>query len=385
MRRIGIVTGARSDFWHLRSVVDEIRRRDGLEERIYATGMHLAARFGETVRHVEEAGYQVASRVRIGLDDDDPRSVARAIGETTCGFASLLDDDRPDLLVVLGDRFETIAAALAAVPFGIPLAHLHGGEVTEGSWDDQLRHALTKLAHLHFAATEEAAARIRSLGEEAWRVTTSGAPGLDRIATFEPIEPAELSSQLGLASGGGPLVVVLYHPETRGDCEGGGAGGARRIVAALERIEGARCVLLGSNADTGGRAIEEVFDAFAAERPGAVRAESLPDRVFLSLLAGADVLVGNSSAGLIEAPAFGLPAVNVGIRQAGRTRGANVIDCEASGVEEALRRALDPGRRASLAGMASPYGDGRASGRICDVLEKVELGPGLLRKRFAGR
>ena len=265
----------------------------------------------------------------------------------------------PDLIVLLGDRLEMLAAALAALPLTIPVAHLHGGEVTEGAIDEQARHAITKLAHLHFPAAEPYARRIRQMGEEPWRVHCAGAPGLDRFAQRAALSREELARRLGLPLRR-PTLLVTFHPVT---LEPGEAGRhSAELAAALEMVDG-DVIVTYPGADAAHDAVIGPLESLAATRPGTRMVPALGEDGYGALLREADVMVGNSSSGLIEAPSFGLPVVNVGILAG-------------------IRRALAPEFRASLHGLVNPYGDGRASPRIARVLREVELGPRLIRKRF---
>lgn len=380
-RTIGVVTVARSDWGHLLPLLQEIRAAPDLELFLFVAGSHLAPRFGRTAGFIEEGGWKITERVDMRLDADAPEAIARSIGVGVGGFADALVRSRPDLLVVLGDRFEMLAAAVAALPLTLPVAHLHGGEVTEAAIDEQIRHALTKLAHLHFPAAEPYARRLRQMGEEAWRIHTCGAPGLDRFRAMAYLSRGELAARLGLPLGR-PMLLVTLHPVTLepGEAE----AHVTELLAALERVE-ADLVLTYPGADTGSLAIVARLEAFARARPRARLVPAPGDEVYVSLLREADAMVGNSSSGLVEAPSFGLPVVNIGDRQRGRLRAGNVIDVghDRDAIAGGLARALDPAFRRGLAGRENPYGDGHAAPRIVRVLREVELGPRLVRKRFA--
>ena len=382
-RTIGVVTVSRSDWGSLHSVLGAIRSTSGVTLALMVAGMHLEPDFGDTIREIEAEGWPIAARIPMAETDDAPAGIAASIGKGIESFARAYADTRPDLVVVLGDRFEMLAAAVAALPFGLPVAHIHGGEETEGAMDNQIRHAITKLAHLHFASAAVHARRIAQMGEETWRIHTVGAPGLDRLSAVAYRTREALTDSLGLDSRA-PWVLVTFHPVTLEHRDT--AAHMTELLAALEKAD-AQLILTYPNADTAGRIIIERVEEFAARHPRVRLARSLGDEVYLSLLRHADAMVGNSSSGLIEAPCFGLPVVNIGSRQRGRLRGPNVIDV-GYGREEILRgleRALDPAFRAGLRGLANPYGDGRASPRIIEVLRTVPLDPRLIQKRFADR
>jgi len=378
-RRVGVVTVGRSDYGHLRPLLEAIRAR-GLDLLLYAAASHLSPRFGETVREIEADGWPIAERVPVPLEVDTPEAIARATGAGVGAFAAAFARSRPDLLVLLGDRFEMLSAALAALPATIPLVHLHGGEVTEGAFDDQIRHALTKLAHLHCAATERSAQRIRQMGEEPWRVHCCGAPGLDRLRGSARLSRDELARRLALPLRR-PTLLVTFHPVTLEHEDT--AWHVAELVGALAVTEG-DLVLTYPNADTAHGQIIAGLSRLAETRPGTALVRALGDDVYCSLLREADAMVGNSSSGIIEAPTFELPVVNLGSRQRGRERAANVVDVGQAREEirAGIARALDPGFRRALAGLVNPYGDGAAAPRIARVLEEVELGRRLLEKRF---
>ena len=380
-RSIGVVTVARSDYGHLRPVLAEIQHTPGLALALVVGGAHLSPRYGETVELIEKDGWPIAARVAMVSDRDTPEAIARTLGAGVAGFAAAFARVRPDIVVVLGDRFEMLAAAAAALPLTIPVAHIHGGEVTEGVIDEQIRHAITKLAHLHFAATAEYARRIRQMGEEPWRVHTTGAPGLDRFGTMSLLSRDVLGERLGLTLRGG-TVLVSYHPVTL-EAHATQAELAALLAALSELRE--ELVVTYPGADAASHDVIGALESFAARRAGVRLVSSLGDDVYASLLGVADAMVGNSSSGIIEAASFGLPVVNVGNRQRGRIRPRNVIDVgsDRDAILAGIRRALSPAFRGELAGLENPYGDGRAAPRIVSVLAGVELGPRLVTKRFA--
>lgn len=380
MRTIAVVSVGRSDYGIYQPVLAEMARRPSLRPVVVAGGMHLSPAFGLTVADIEADGYAIGARVEIDVDGDRPEDIARATGVGVLGFAAALAALRPDITLLLGDRYEMFAAAAAAAPMGLPLAHLHGGEATEGAVDESLRHAITKLSHLHFVSTDAYGRRVRQMGEPADRVFVTGAPALDHLARFEPLPDSALMPGLGIDLAR-PFAVATYHPVTLA-ADLGRAG----LDAMLQAIAAIRLptVITYPNADAGGRGFIGVLRTFAAEHDHVHLVANLGARAYFSLLSRAGAMIGNSSSGIIEAASFRLPVVNIGPRQDGRVRARNVIDVGESpdAVGAALARAMSPAFRESLKDLANPYGDGQAAGRIADVLERVPIGPGLLVKRF---
>jgi UDP-hydrolysing UDP-N-acetyl-D-glucosamine 2-epimerase len=379
MRAIGAVTVARSDYGIFRPLLDRMTA-ERLDVRLFVSGTHLAPDHGETVREIEADGFAIAATVESVAATDDPVAAAEGAGAAVGEFARAFAAERPDLLLVLGDRFEMLAAAFAALLLRLPVAHLHGGEASEGAFDESIRHALTKLSHLHFAATEEAARRIRQLGEEPWRIVVSGAPALDAILSLEPLADEELERRIGLPLDPPPLVVT-YHPTTLDPRDP--AELVRELLAAVEQC-GVPAVFTFPNADPGGLAVRREIEEFVRDRTSARAVPSLGSIAYHSLLRRAAAVVGNSSSGIIEAASFRIPVVNVGARQDGRLRPGNVVDVgdDRDAILAGIRWALAEETRASLDGLENPYGDGRASERIVATLRDVELGARLLVKRF---
>lgn len=335
-----------------------------------------------TVRRIEADGFRPAARVNLRIRGEAPVDVAdyaaRGVSGLTRAFARL----KPDVVVLLGDRYEILAAAEAALFLGIPVAHLHGGEATEGANDEAMRHAVTKMAHLHFAAAEPYRRRIIQLGEQPSRVFNVGAVGLESVARLELLSRTELESALGLPLVR-PLLAVTYHPATLSDTSP--LESVRRLFAALERFPEATVVFTYANADAYGQSINRAIDAFVRRRPARAKAfASLGQLRYLSLLKHCDAVVGNSSSGVIEAPTLRAATVNIGERQGGRLRAPSVIDCAdtPAAIAAALRKALDPAwRRRALRGLSPYRAPGSPSRRIAAVLRKADLGA-LRVKRF---
>jgi len=381
MRTIGLVTTARSDWGLQRPIAAALRARADVTLAIIAGGMHLRPEFGNTAAHIAADGFEVAHRLDYLAAGDRPADIAASIAAGVAAFARLFAEWRPDLLTVLGDRFDMFPAAVAATPHLIPVAHIHGGESTLASFDDQFRHALTKLAHLHLVAAAEYGRRVRQMGEQPHRIHVVGAPGLDDIAGLEPLSDNELAAQYGFRPGAANLLVV-YHPETLAHERA--AADAQALFDALARVD-AHVLVVQPNADTAYGAVREAIAAFRRTRPDACVMTSVPRRGFLSLLRRAAALVGNSSAGIIEAASLKSPVVNVGDRQKGRLRAANVIDVppDVHAIEAAVRRAIPAEFRAALADLRNPYGDGRSGPRIAEILATTPLDRSILAKPFA--
>jgi len=380
VRTIGVVTVGRSDFGIYRPVLAAIRAAGDLRLKLFVGGAHLAPSPHGTAGEIIAAGYSIARRVEAPSCGDAPLDVAQAIAGNVAGFAVALASDRPDLLVVLGDRHEMFAAAAAAIPLGIPLVHIHGGEVTVGAMDESFRHAITKFAHFHFASTDAAARRIRQLGEESWRVAVSGAPSLDNLRCMSLPTWPELAADLRLPPNERPLLVT-YHPETiRHETT---LDYADELLAALNCFD-VPIVITAPNADTRGHQVRMRMQEFAASRSHVRFCENLGSRRYFGLMRHAAAMIGNSSSGLIEAPSFELPVVNIGMRQRGREAAANVIHCGDGRAEiaAATELAMSGEFRGGLVGLKNPYGDGYAADRIVSRLRTLSLGERLVLKRF---
>jgi GDP/UDP-N,N'-diacetylbacillosamine 2-epimerase (hydrolysing) len=346
--------------------------------------MHLAPKFGRTWRDIEAEGIKIDRKVSLRLTGDSSVANLKSIGVGLNGFADAFAELKPEIAVLLGDRFELLAPAISALMLGIPIAHIHGGELSEGALDDSVRHAITKLASLHFAATETYRRRIIQMGESPNRVFNFGAPGLDQLYGSTLLTRVQLEQELGFQLEG-PIALVTYHPVTR-DRDSAEAQ-VRCLVSAI-RASGLKAVFTMANADAQGGLINTRLQAVCAQTPARFKwIPHLGHRRYLSCLQHFSVMVGNSSSGLTEAPSFRLPVVNIGDRQRGRVRAGNVIDvpCSWASILRGIRKAISPRFRVSLRGMRNPYDrfhDGRASERIKAVLKQVSLSDDLLKKSF---
>ena len=377
-RRIAVVTTSRADWSHLVWIVREMRDHPRLAPTTIAIGAQLAEEFGRAEREITRDGVPVDERVECLLSSDTDVGMAKTIGVAALGLADTLGRLRPDLLLLVADRYELLAPAAVALALRIPIAHVEGGEVSEGAIDDAVRNALTKLAHVHFTPTELARRRVLALGEEPWRVHRVGAPSLDHLTRSTLLDRAALERALG-RSLARPPIVVAYHPVTIARDT---LREADALFAALERAT-EPLVFCFPNADAGSRELVRSAERLVATKPDASLHVNLNPVLYWSLLRQAAALVGNSSSGIMETPSIPLPSVNVGLRQHGRERAASVLDAaaEPEAIVRVLERALDPGFRESLAGLENPYGDGQAARRIAAVLAEVPLGEALLRKR----
>jgi UDP-hydrolysing UDP-N-acetyl-D-glucosamine 2-epimerase len=381
--RLAVVTGTRAEYGIFRPLLRALRAR-GLAAELYVTGTHLATQFGSTVEEIEADGQEIAERVDIMVAGDTPGAVTKSIGLAIISFGELLSRRRPDLLLILGDRFEAMAVAIAAQVAGIPVGHLHGGEVTEGVIDEAFRHAITKMSALHLTATEVYRERVIQLGEDPAAVHNVGALGLDNIAQVPPVDRATLEAETGF-SFRQHNIIVTQHPLTL-DLDRSAAD-TRELLAAMADLIRQRdlgILITGSNADPGGAAITTMMREFAAAHPQAATfVTSLGTRRYFNALRHVDAVVGNSSSGLIEVPSFGIATVNIGDRQAGRVTGDSVFNVPAArkDIVAAVETALAPETRARLAGLPNPYGDGHTAERICRILANLRF-PLAVQKRF---
>jgi len=379
MRRIAVITGTRAEYGIFKSVLKEIRANAELQLSLIVMGMHLSTEFGYTVSEVEKDGFKIAAKIDVLHREDTEASMAKSIGECLSRAAEVLDRMVPDILLVLGDRSEMLVGAVAATYMSIPIAHIHGGEVS-GNVDEPVRHAITKLAHIHFPATKQSAKRIIRMGEEPWRVHVVGAPGLDFILSKKVPEPKKRAAKYGLDLSK-PIVLVLQHSVVTEADEA--ANQIRETLEAIKELK-QQTVLIYPNADAGGRRMIKVIEKY--QKYSFIKTfKSVGHEDYLSLMRLASALVGNSSSGIIEAPSIGLPVVNIGTRQMGRQRAGNVIDVDYDREEivKAVKKAIwDQDFREKVKHCKNPYGDGKAGKRIAKVLSEVDLGKRLLEKRM---
>jgi UDP-N-acetylglucosamine 2-epimerase (non-hydrolysing)/GDP/UDP-N,N'-diacetylbacillosamine 2-epimerase (hydrolysing) len=380
-REIAVVTGTRAEYGLLKPAMDEIVRTPSLSLSVIATGMHLSPQHGYTIEDIRADGFDVARTVHMLLEGDSGTAMAKSLGIGTGGLAEAFADVNPDLVLVLGDRDEALAAGMAAAHMNVPVAHVHGGDSMEGAIiDESIRHALTKFAHVHFPVSEQSAERVRKLGEEDWRITTVGAPGLDAVLAGDYETPDIVCETYGI-DGTEPLALVVQHPVTS---QPGRAG--EQMQATLDAVcdpdLDLRAAVIYPNSDAGGKRMIDEIGEVAAETD-IQTFKSLPRREFLGLMPAADVMIGNSSSAIIEAPSFDLPVVDIGPRQEGRERADNTVSVphETAEIREAIRRCVnDEATRRRARECDNPYDYGGAGGRIAERLATIELDERLLRK-----
>ena len=379
-RKICVVTGSRADYGLLVWPMKLIAGDPELRLQVIVTGSHLAPEFDETHRVVESDGFAIDHKVEMLLSGDSPVAVTKSLGLGVIGFAEALRRLKPDILLLLGDRFEIFAAAQAALIARIPVAHLCGGDSTEGAFDEALRHSITKMSHIHLVTNELAARRVRQLGEDPARVHQVGSPGLDHLKNLQAMSREAFFADIGLTPRRKNLLIT-FHPATL-DCGSSECGSsAEQLEELLQAIDGDwGLVLTGSNADTGGRSLGRRLKEFAATRDQASFHESLGQRLYFEALRHVDVVVGNSSSGLYEAPSFKTPTVNIGNRQKGRLKATSVIDCppECQAIRSAIERAFELDCRE----VVNPYGDGESAPRIVAALKAAPPPSMLLQKHF---
>lgn len=377
-RKIAVLTTSRADYSHLYWPLRELAAQPMVDLRVIAGGSHLSPEFGYTIREIESDGFLVDSRIECLLSSDTDVGMAKTIGLATISLADVLGQMRPDLLLLIADRYEVLAPASVALALRIPIAHIEGGEISEGAIDDAVRNAITKMSHIHFTATASARKRVIAMGEEEWRVHNSGAPSLDHLRRRRLFAREELESRLRIDLGK-PSVLVAYHPVTivRDTLQE-----LDSIFAALEALPD-QILFCYPNADAGSRALIERATRFVAGRKHGRIWTNLDALTYWSLLRCVDLFLGNSSSGIMETPAFALPTVNVGQRQQGREKALNVLDVEP--VKDAILAkvhiAKSPKFRRTLAGLTNPYGDGTAAKTIVDVLTRIPISPDILVKR----
>ncbi len=378
---ICVVTGSRAEYGLLKPLLEKIQQENNWRLQLVVTGMHLSADFGLTYKEIENDGFTIEDRVRMLSKTNTAAGIARSIGNGVIGFSACLPKLQPDLIVVLGDRFEIFAAVSAAYILNIPVVHLHGGEVTEGAFDDALRHSITKMSFLHFTSTEEYRKRVIQLGEEPNRVFNVGATALDNIKNLKQLNKAEIERQLKIRFNKRNLLIT-FHPVTlEKDTV---TDQFTVLLKVLDEHKDTTLIFTKANADTGGCKVNKMIDEYCSLRPERAFAfTSLGQLRHLSVMQHVDAVVGNSSSGLVEAPALHIGTINIGDRQKGRIKALSIIDCnpDATSLKEAFRTLYSDNFNSILKRVKNPYGDGYTAGKIVKIIKHFDFKAGL-KKRF---
>lgn len=381
MRTLGIITTSRADYGIYKPLLRKLSAQPDFRVKLLVGGTHLLPQFGMTVREIEQDKFEIAQRVKVPIWTGSPESIAQAMGKTTAGFAKVFARNKFDLVVVLGDRFEMHAAAVATLPFLLPLAHIAGGSVTAMAFDDSFRHSITKFSHLHFPETKLYAKRILAMGEEPWRITVTGALALDHLNHMEWLSWDALRERFRIRFVEKPIIIT-FHPETRDYCHT--ERHMDQLLSALHQLK-VPLIFSAPNADTSSDSIRKKLMPFIRATKSACFVENFGQHAYFSLMKVALAMVGNSSSGIVEAPSFHLPVVNVGRRQEGRTVAGNVISvaCEKNAIFDGIQKALSPRFRREVEKIRNPYGDGHAADKMIRILRSVPLGQKLLCKKAA--
>jgi len=380
LRTICVVTGTRAEYGLLRWVMQGIKDDPDLALQVVATGMHLSPEFGLTYRDIEADGFRIDRKVEMLTSSDTSVGVAKSMGLGMIGFADALNDLKPDLIVVLGDRFEIFSAVAAALVARIPVAHLHGGEATEGLIDEAIRHSISKMSHLHFVATAEYRQRVIQLGEQPERVVLVGGLGIDSIRRLRLLERPALEASLDFRFGNRNLLIA-FHPVTLETATA--AAQMSELLAALGELTDTHLIFTLPNADTDGRILIEMVERFVASQPNSRSYKSLGQLRYLSCIAQVDGVVGNSSSGLVEVPSFKKGTIDIGDRQRGRLKAASVIEAAPTkaSIAAALKTLYSADFQDSVKKVRNPYGEGGASEKVVAALKSRSL-VDILKKRF---
>ena len=377
-RKICVVTGTRAEYGLLYWLMKEIQADEDLELQIIATGAHLSPEFGLTYKVIEEDGFKIDEKVEMLLSSDTAVGITKSLGLATIGFADAYDRLKPDIVVLLGDRYEILAAAQVALIIGLPIAHIAGGDTTEGALDEAIRHSISKMAHIHFVTNELSARRVRQLGENPQYIFNVGSPGIDYIKRVQLLNRSDLEKELEFKFQHKNLLVT-FHPVTLDSVSS--TEQLAELLTAIDSLEnGVGVIFTKANADTQGRSINQMIDDYVALHPETKAYTSLGQVRYLSVISQIDVVVGNSSSGLYEVPSFGKPTVNIGDRQKGRLQAASVVDCqaEAPAIIQAITHAFDM----DCSNVQNPYGDGNSSIQMLSVLKSIPDYRALLKKQF---
>lgn len=382
MKKIGIVTATRAEYGLLSPVIKKLDQNPSFDVRVIVTGAHLSPEFGLTYREIEKDKIEIDQKIEILMSSDTPVSISKSMGLAIISFAEYFDRTNPDMLMVLGDRYETLAVCCAAMNAQIPIAHLYGGETTEGAIDESIRHAITKMSYLHFTSTEEYRRRVIQLGEAPERVFKVGAMGVENILSMELLAKEALEASIAFKLDK-PYAVVTFHPVTLEKNQVEQQFDA--LLSACDAHPDMQFIFTKANSDAHGRVINQMIDDYANQNENAVAFESLGMLRYLSALKYAQMVIGNSSSGLIEVPSLHIPTINIGDRQKGRIQGATIINCgpEKDAILQAMNQANDPGFRESIQDAVNPYGNGKTSDKIIEVITDFLMNDRIdLKKQF---
>lgn len=371
MKKICIVTGTRAEYGLLKPVIEKVNTSNTMVLSLVVTGMHLSPEFGLTYREIEEDGYPIAAKIEMLLSSDTAAGVTKSMGIALMGFADYFEGHRPDMVILLGDRYEIMMAATAAMMARIPIAHIHGGETTQGAVDEAIRHSITKMSHLHFTSTEEYRKRVMQLGERPSNVYNVGALGVENARSLPLMSREELEHSLQFVFQA-PTAMVTYHPVTLEDMSA--KQQFEKILQVIDNHKELHVIFTKANADPNGRIINQMIDSYTAENNDRCAVfTSLGQVRYLSALQFCDVIMGNSSSGIIEVPSFGLPTIDIGDRQKGRVSAESVLHCgnETTDIEEALGKAMSPAFRNRIKGQKNPYEGSHTSEQIVKIIEKA--------------
>ena len=379
-RKICVVTGTRAEYGLLQWVINGIKKSKKLKLQLVVTGMHLSPEFGMTYKEIEKDNYLIDEKLEILVSSDTPTGITKSMGLGIIGFADILSKLKPDILLILGDRYEILTAAVASMIARIPIAHLHGGEATEGLIDEPIRHSITKMSHIHFVAATEYKNRVIQLGENPDYVFLVGGLGIDNINKIKLFKKKELEESINFKFSKKNLLVT-FHPVTLESSTS--EYQMKQLLLALDSLENTNLIFTMPNADTDGRVLLQLVENFVSESSNAVCFKSLGQKRYLSCLNYVDGVIGNSSSGLLEVPSFNKGTINIGDRQRGRIKAESIIDCkpEKSDIISAIQRLYSKDFQKKLRGLKNPYGEGGASDKIVKTLEDISL-ENILKKRF---
>ena len=377
-KKVAVITGSRADYGLLYWILHDMQASADLELQLVVTGMHLVPEFGLTVDEIEKDKLPIARRVEMLVSSDTPGGITKSMALGLIGMSEAFEQLRPDMVMILGDRFEIFAAVQAAMFHNIPIVHIAGGDTTEGAFDESIRHSISKMAHIHLVTNELSGHRLRQLGEDPNWIYVVGSPGLDHLKRLKLLTKAELEESLGSSLGRRNLLVT-FHPVTLEDSTG--VSQQAELLAALETLPAdTKLWFTRANADTGGRALSVALDAWALGRSNVHIFSSLGQLRYLSLMSQVDIVLGNSSSGLYEAPSFKVTTVNIGDRQRGRIAADSVLHCDPN--RDAIIKALEKAYNLNCCNVINPYGDGSSSERILHAIRRVPLDGSILKKTF---